>query len=99
MPAPSPATPRTLGVPPSRKKGYSRGCVSLDESPPVALDRHANPVHLSKIYARSDDHSSAPVEVMVSRPCFTPLVLIRASAIFLTAPAFPLTTRTSRQLS
>ena len=32
MPAVMPATPRTLGVPPSRKYGNSRGCVSLDES-------------------------------------------------------------------
>ena len=41
----------------------------------------------------------APVVVSVSRPCFTPLVLIRASAIFCTMPAFPFTISTSRQLS
>jgi len=72
---------------------------ALDKAAAVTFDRASNTVHLGQIDARSDDHSSAPVEVMVRRPCFTPLVLIKASAIFLTAPAFPLTTRTSRQLS
>ena len=39
MPAARPATPRTFGVPPSRKYGNSLGCVSLDESPPVPPSR------------------------------------------------------------
>ena len=44
-------------------------------------------------------YSPAPVVVTVSRPCFTPLVLISPSAIFRTCPALPFTTSTSRQLS
>ena len=72
---------------------------ALDEAAPVTFDGRANAVHLGEIHARSDDHNSAPVEVMVRRPCFTPLVLIKASAIFFTAAAFPFTTSTSRQLS
>jgi hypothetical protein len=72
---------------------------ALDEAPAVTFDRRANAVYLGEIHARSDYHNSAPVEVMVRRPCLTPLVLIKASAIFLTAAAFPFTTSTSRQLS
>ena len=80
--------------------GYFGGRVNaLDETLSVPLDGPANAVYLGQIDARSNDHSSAPVEVMVRRPCLTPLVLIKASAIFFTAAAFPFTTRTSRQLS
>src|SRR5665213_4303272 len=62
---------------------FSRRIDALDEALPVTFDGRANAVHLGEIHPRSDDHNSAPVEVMVRRPCFTPLVLIKASAIFL----------------
>ena len=41
MPAASPATPRTFGVPPRGSRGTRVGCVSLDESPPVPPSRQA----------------------------------------------------------
>ena len=63
----------------------------------MPLDGLANAVYLSEIDASSNDHSSAPVEMMVRSPCLTPLVLIKASTSFFPARAFPLTTRTSRQ--
>ena len=40
-----------------------------------------------------------PDEDRVSRPCFTPFVLMRAFAIWFTAAALPLMSRTSRQFS
>src|SRR5690606_38198358 len=52
---------------------------------------------LGEVDAGSDDHRSAPV--MVRRPCFTPLVLMRLSAMRRTSAARPFTTSTSRQLS
>ena len=65
----------------------------------MALDRFAEPADFAQIHARADDHSSAPVVVMVRRPCLTPLVEMSASAIFRTADALPLSTITSRQWS
>src|SRR5216684_340469 len=75
------------------------GVDALDESLAVPLNCLANAAHFRQIDADSNDHNSAPVEVMVSRPCFTPLVLIKVSAIFFTTLALPFTTNTSRQLS
>jgi hypothetical protein len=72
---------------------------ALDESLAMPLDGLANPVHFRQVDADSNNHNSTPVEVMVSLPCFTPLVLIKASAIFFTTLALPFTTNTSRQLS
>src|SRR5215471_110068 len=73
---------------------------ALDEAGAIARDVGADAVHLGQVDAGPKDHfNSAPEVVMVRRPCLTPLVLIRASAIFCTAPAFPRTTSTSRQLS
>jgi hypothetical protein len=76
------------------------GCVNaIDKALPVAFDGVTNPMDFRQIDAETDDHNSAPVDVMVKRPCLTPLVLIKASAIFFTVLARPLTTSTSRQLS
>src|SRR5713226_8241054 len=72
---------------------------SIQEAVPITFDRCTDAVHLRQVDAGSHNHSSAPVVVMVSRPCFTPLVLSKASAIFFTTLALPLTTSTSRQLS
>src|SRR5437870_8847211 len=73
---------------------------ALDEAPAETRDRLADAVDFGQVHARPHDHfSSAPDVVIVRRPCLTPLVEISASAIFCTAPAFPRTTRTSRQLS
>ena len=49
----------------------------------VALDGGADAGHFGQVDAGPDDHSSAPGVVMVRRPCLTPLVLIRASAMLL----------------
>src|ERR1700730_4947083 len=72
---------------------------SIQEAVPITLDRCTDAVHFRQVDAGSDNHNSAPVVVMVSRPCFTPFVLSKASAIFFTMLALPLTTSTSRQLS
>ena len=71
----------------------------LQESSAVTLNRRADPRHFTKIHAGADNHSPSPLLVRVRRPCLTPFVLISASAIFLTADAFPRRTSTSRQLS
>ena len=55
--------------------------------------------YFGQVDACADNHNPAPVDVIVKRPCFTPLVLIKVSAIALTVPALPFTTSTSRQLS
>src|SRR4029077_3571275 len=78
---------------------FSNGVNAIGKASTVAFDGLANAVDLRQIDSQADDHNSAPVDVMVNRPCLTPLVLIKASAIFLTALTRPLTTRTSRQLS
>src|SRR5713101_3608559 len=76
------------------------GVNALGKALTVTVDGLADASDLSKVHARAQDHfSSAPEVVIVRRPCLTPLVLISASAIFLTAPALPRTTSTSRQLS
>ena len=72
---------------------------ALDEASAVALDGCADAIDFRQVDADSNDHNSAPVEVMVRRPCLTPLVAMSASAIFFTARTLPFTTRTSRQLS
>src|SRR5579872_543004 len=73
---------------------------AIDKSLPVALDRRTDAIHFCQVDTGPQDHfSSAPEVVSVRRPCFTPLVLISASAIFWTVAAFPRTTSTSRQLS
>ena len=62
--------------------------------------RHALRFFLDPCDAGADNHlSSCPVVIMVSRPCFTPFVLISRSATFLTTADLPRTTSTSRQLS
>ena len=73
---------------------------TLDELLPEALDRCLYARDLRQIHSRADNHlSSCPVVVMVSRPCFTPFVLISTSATFRTTADLPRTTSTSRQLS
>src|SRR5262249_39892902 len=73
---------------------------ALDKSLAVACDSFPNPTDFSQIDASAQDHyNPAPEVVIVSLPCLTPLVLIKASAILRTAPALPRTTSTSRQLS
>src|SRR5579872_1399338 len=76
-----------------------RGEDPVDETRAMAANRFTNPGNFGEIGTDSNDHNSAPVDVIVSLPCFTPLVLINASAIFFTADALPRTTSTSRQLS
>lgn len=80
--------------------GNLRGGINTAGKPTaVAFYGRANAVDFRQVDSDADDHNSAPVDVMVSRPCLTPLVLIKASAIFLTTLTRPLTTSTSRQLS
>src|SRR5262245_39253516 len=65
-----------------------------------ASDGLANAIDLRQIHSGTNDHlNSVPEVVMVSRPCLTPLVLIKASATLRTSADLPRTTRTSRQLS
>src|ERR1019366_3385031 len=72
----------------------------FDKTRPETRDRFANPRNLAQVDARTDDHfNSAPEVVVVRRPCFTPLVLISASATFRTSADLPRTTSTSRQWS
>jgi|SRR5579864_5313617 len=78
---------------------FGGGINTVGKTPAVALDGGANAGDLHQVDSDADDHNSAPVDVMVRRPCLTPFVLIKASAIFLTALTRPLTTSTSRQLS
>src|SRR5205085_1107763 len=80
-------------------RNLARSINSLRKPLPIALNRLPNTTHLRQIDSSPENQSSAPDVVMVRRPCFTPLVLINASANFRTAPALPRTTSTSRQLS
>ena len=73
---------------------------TVDEFLSEALDRCLYARDFRQIHAGPDNHlSSCPVVVMVSRPCFTPFVLISTSATFRTTADLPRTTSTSRQLS
>src|SRR5581483_5832540 len=73
---------------------------ALDEFLPEPLNRRFDARHFRQINSCAHDHfSPAPDVVIVSRPCFTPFVLISTSAIFRTAADLPFTIRTSRQLS
>src|SRR5260370_36059028 len=71
---------------------------TIGEPLPVPFDCRANAVDFRYIDPRTDNVTPTPVVVIVRRPCLTPLVEIRASAILRTSPALPFTTRTSRQL-
>ncbi len=57
-----------------------RSINAFDKTSPVTLNRAFNPVYFRKINPGADNHSSVPAAVMVNLPCFTPFVLIRASA-------------------
>src|SRR5579863_2246545 len=60
-----------------------RGVDAVDETAAIARDGGADAVDFGEVHAGSQNHfSSAPDVVMVRRPCLTPLVLMRASAIF-----------------
>src|SRR5215813_5112881 len=73
---------------------------AIDKSRAKTFDGFADPIDFGQVHAGTDDHfNSAPVVVMVSRPCLTPFVLIRTSATLRTSPDRPRTTSTSRQLS
>ena|ERR1700722_660595 len=52
------------------------------ETAAVAGEGVFDPRNFAQIDSGSDDHDPPPGEVMVSRPCITPLVDISASAIF-----------------
>src|SRR6185436_16681420 len=81
-------------------RDFRRSVDAFDEPLPVSLDRRADPRHLRQVHPGPDDHfSSNPEVVIVSRPCLTPLVLIRVSATFRTSAERPRTTSTSRQWS
>ena len=69
------------------------------EASSVPLDGLPYSRNFAQIHTRAKDHNSAPLVVMVSRPCLTPLVEISASAIFCTTAALPFRINTSRQLS
>src|SRR5207237_9501342 len=74
------------------------GVDALDKSRAESFDGGADARHFGEIDTGAHDHLS-PAPVMVSRPCLTPLVLMRMSATLRTSPALPRTTSTSRQLS
>src|SRR5438067_1982076 len=60
---------------------YLAACINtIDESVPVTFYRLANSVHFRNINTGPYNHRPAPVEVIVRRPCFTPLVLMSVSA-------------------
>src|SRR6185369_6880467 len=65
------------------------GIDAIHEARSVALDGGADAWYLRQIHTGAHDHfNSDPVVVMVSRPCFTPLVLMRASATLRTSADF-----------
>ena len=61
---------------------FALGVDTFEEAAAVAANGIPDARDFAEIDARADNHDPPPGDVMVRRPCITPLVEISASAIF-----------------